>query len=102
MVGKAGDRQRASPQGTHCDAKRPWDLPVAQPPWTREGRRREVGWRELAEGGQWPQEAGQKQCCCRWVRVGVSGPGPGGEVWGEIPGSDLMTGGPKCTEKRRV
>lgn len=54
-----------------------------------------MGWRGMAEGGQWPQEAGQKQCCSRWVRVGVSGPGPGAEVRGEIPGSDLVTGGPR-------
>ena len=30
-------------------------LPVEQPPWTLEGRKRAVGGRGLVEGGWWPQ-----------------------------------------------
>ena len=36
-------------------------LPVEQPPWTLEGRRLEVGWRGLVEGGCGPWGAGWKQ-----------------------------------------
>lgn len=58
-----------------------WDLPVEQSPWTLEGRRLEVGWRGLAEGGRWPQ-GGWTEAVLFQVdkRVGLSSPGLGGEV----------------------
>lgn len=55
-----------------------------------------MGWRGLAEGGRWPQRGWTEALLFqvdKWV--GLSGPGPGGEVRGETPGSDLVTGGPR-------
>ena len=54
---------------------------MGQSLWTLEGGRLEVGWRGLAEGGRWPQ-GGWTEAVLFQVdkRVGLSGPGLGGEV----------------------